>query len=60
MNKSFLTAMRKGREAFHAGQKRNDCPYRDVRTDHGAVTFSRGFMRAWLEGFDDAARKARA
>lgn len=47
---AFEGAERKGREAAEAGQPESACPYGDHRTWRGAVTFSRGFIRAWLKG----------
>jgi len=50
----FHTAKQKGREAAMAGLPRDTCPYLDHRTDRGTITWSRAFMRAWLEGYDQA------
>lgn len=47
----LLTAERKGWDAAQAGQPLTDCPYRDVRTRSGYVTFSRAYMKAWLKGW---------
>lgn len=44
----------KGVKAFHDGGSEADCPYKDRRTYHGATTFSRAFIKAWLAGFRDA------
>ena len=47
-------AEQKGRWAALAGKTEAACPYPDYRTFHGAVTWSRGFRRAWLRGFHKA------
>jgi len=47
----FEPARRKGREAFLAGRREEDCPYRDRRKEDGRLTFSRAWRLAWLEGF---------
>jgi len=44
-------AYRKGAQAFKDGLKERNCPYEDHRTYHGAVTFSRAFIKAWLTGY---------
>ena len=46
-------AVRKGREAFLAGQSESSCPYQDKRGgqhDH-IITWSRSFISAWLHGY---------
>ena len=48
------TAKRKGLEAYLSGKTEDDCPYADVRTAKGQVTWSRAYMRAWLAGFREA------
>lgn len=53
MNKNLEGAKRKGREAKKRGLSRDDCPYRDKRTVRGHITYSRAFIRAWLEGYDE-------
>jgi hypothetical protein len=41
----------------YGGGLRPKCPYRDLRSPSGRITFSRGFIRAfdrgWLEGRKD-------
>lgn len=49
--KALDTARAKGIDAAMSGKSESDCPYRDKRTYRGRVTFSRAFMKAWLEGF---------
>ena len=51
---------KKGRQAFKDGLDRSACPYSDTRTHHGSVTFSRAFIRAWLRGWNAAAKKEEA
>ena len=53
MNKALEGAKRKGREAREAGLPESACPYGDKRGGrHGhMITFSRAFIRAWLEGY---------
>jgi ribosome modulation factor len=48
-------AFKKGYFAAQSGDERNTCPYHDWRTDNGreSVTFSRSFIRAWLNGWDN-------
>ena len=47
----FYGAYRKG---FLAGLSGDDrCPYPDVRTWRGAVTWSRAYRRAWYDGHRD-------
>ena len=47
---SLDSAERKGRRAAREGKTEDACPYKDRRTDRGAVTWSRSFIRAWLKG----------
>lgn len=56
---AFDSAERKGHAAFFDGKKRTECPYRDYRTSRGCTTFARGFIRAWLRGWDKAKRVAK-
>ena len=51
MSKQLKTAERKGRNAARAGRTEEDCPYKDRRTERGAITWSRAFRRAWFKGF---------
>lgn len=52
-NLRLQTAYRKGWKAARDGRSEIHCPYGDNRTRHGAITWSRGYIRAWLEGFRD-------
>lgn len=52
-------AERKGREAFRAGKPRSACPYEDKRGHwHNMITWSRAFITAWNDGWDEAKREA--
>lgn len=53
---SLDTAKRKGQQAFLDGIPVSACPYRDKRTDRGAVTWSRAYRSAWLAGWHAASR----
>lgn len=53
-NPALNGAYRKGREAYIADVPRTRCPYPDHTTARGAVTFSRAFRHAWLDGWDRA------
>jgi ribosome modulation factor len=53
----FEQAEIKGRDAYLHGKSERDCPYEDKRTTRGCVTFSRGFVNAWLRGFREARRQ---
>jgi ribosome modulation factor len=57
-NKAFLSAREKGRDARRRGEPKSACPYRDKRGLSGHVTFSRAFLKAWLEGWEEAAEAA--
>jgi len=52
-NRALEGAKRKGAMACKTGFNRRSCPYEDHRTYRGAVTFSRAFIKAWLEGWDE-------
>lgn len=50
---AFDGAYRKGMIAFRAGEP-CESPYVDRRADwHNMITFSRGFIRAWEDGWND-------
>ena len=49
-NPAFEVAREKGRAAARSGKPEEACPYGDHRTHRGAVTFSRAYIRAWLDG----------
>lgn len=55
---TFAAAARKGREAARAGQDRDDCPYKDrkVAANKSGATFSRAWVRAWTQNYDDEKR----
>jgi ribosome modulation factor len=42
----------RGRQAFRDGVKKSACPYKDIRTRGGAVTWSRAYRKAWMEGWN--------
>ena len=53
-------AERKGREAFLTGKPRSACPYKDKRQDYrNIVTWSRAFITAWHDGYDEAEKRYR-
>lgn len=47
-----------GVDAAEKGLPESSCPYKDVRS-MGTVTFSRGFGRAWLDGYGQMSRLMR-
>lgn len=47
----LFTAQQNGCKAWDAGKSLDDCPYPDLRTDRGSVTWSRSFRRAWIKGW---------
>jgi hypothetical protein len=50
--KALDSARRKGAHAALLNMPRV-APYKDVRKVSGAVTWSRAFIRAWLQGYDE-------
>ena len=52
------SAWRKGFACALDGGSRSECPYEDRRNDLGHVTFSRAYIHAWNEGFDDGRKQA--
>jgi len=46
-----LSAFKRGWKAAHEGKSIDDCPYEDKRTKRGSVTFARGYINHWIEGF---------
>lgn len=57
---AYFGAFNKGRDARRIGKRLEDCPYYDHRTGRGSVTFSRGFIAAWRDGWqyqDDLMRE---
>jgi hypothetical protein len=55
-NQAFETVREKGRQARRDGFPETACPYEDHRTHGGSVTFARGFIRAWLDGWRELDR----
>lgn len=59
-NAAFRSAWWKGYHTGGAGLSSNTCPYEDIRTPQGHVTFSRAFIHAWHVGWqvgNDARRE---
>lgn len=52
-NRAMASAYRHGTYAKLRGEPRSSCPYTDKPNRIGP-TFSRAFMKAWLEGWDEA------
>lgn len=52
-NKALRTAYMKGYNAAKNGESKDVCPYDDLRTDRGTITFSRAFIQAWKDGWVD-------
>lgn len=50
-NPALRGAFMKGARAQEAGDPESACPYRDRRTSRGAITWSRSFIIAWLDGW---------
>jgi ribosome modulation factor len=48
-----------GARARQKGVPRAKCPYKDLRTTRGAVTFSRAFRTAWFNGWDKEDKRIR-
>lgn len=57
MTRTLGGAEMKGREAYAKGAGRLENPYKDRRTERGHVTWSRGFRKAWFEGWDYAEKR---
>ena len=53
-NRALDGAFNKGKKARTEGKPIAACPYPDRRTYHGNITFSRAFIRAWINGWKDA------
>ena len=51
-NPALRAAYCKGHGAALAGLSRGDCPYIDRRKSCGRITWSRGFIAAWRDGYD--------
>lgn len=56
MSRALDGAERKGAEARRAGRPRRANPYPDLRTNKGAITWSRAFRTAWDSGWTKADR----
>lgn len=48
---AYAGAWRKGAHAALDDKPESSCPYKDHRTYHGAVTWSRAFQRIWFAGY---------
>jgi ribosome modulation factor len=59
MSKSFESAKRKGFLAGLQGKSIDECPYEDLRAGkyNNVVTWSRGFIRAWIDGWENGKRR---
>ena len=57
-NPAMRGAYLKGAKAFTDGKSEADCPYEDKRKDCGRLTWSRAFIAAWWDGFEDAKKHA--
>lgn len=55
-NPALRGSYRKGMEAYFAGDAITECPYRNKRTPRGHLTWSRSFIYAWEDGWNDAKR----
>lgn len=53
-NPALQGAFRKGYAARMAGEPIEACPYVDRRKVSGRLTWSRGFIRAWQDGWNHA------
>jgi hypothetical protein len=60
MTKQLQTAYNKGRDAALKGEPIRACPYEDKRTHRGSVTFSRAYVRAWEDGWEQGHRELKA
>lgn len=49
----FFRAYKKGYRAAEKGKPRV-APYKDRKTHSGTITFSRAFIHAWENGYDNA------
>jgi ribosome modulation factor len=58
-NRAFLAAYNRGARDGKIGKTTHDCPYQDIRTDRGSVTFSRAFRGYWLAGWRDGFNERR-
>ena len=57
---AFAGAFRKGYQARKEGNGKKACPYPDYRRRyHNGQTFSRSFIKAWMDGWEKADREER-
>lgn len=54
--KPLNRARQKGRQACRDGVPLHACPYRDIRTPSGHVTWSRAFINEWIAGWQETDR----
>lgn len=52
-NRALRGAYKKGAAAAEAGQPIEACPYRDKRKPSGRLSWSRAFISAWHDGWND-------
>lgn len=57
MNRALAHANQRGFRAALAGDAVTACPYEDLRTGRGAVTYSRAFVNEWHRGWKLGAAK---
>jgi hypothetical protein len=57
-NRALRGAYRKGYESFGAGIEFQSCPYEDKRKPSGKLSWSRSFIRAWEDGWEEAKKQA--
>jgi len=53
-SRAFRGAYYKGLRARMDGEPKSACPYEDKRKPSGRLSWSRAFIRAWNDGWDDA------
>jgi hypothetical protein len=56
-NRAFRGAWTMGYVAAKMGRPQRLNPYTDHRTGHGAVTYARGFWRAWSRGWEQGSKE---
>lgn len=57
-NPAMRGAYMKGVKAHGEGKPIEACPYNDHRKPSGGLSWSRAFIRAWEDGWRDAAKEA--
>ncbi len=55
-NPALRGAYLKGVAAFAEGKAQDDCPYEDKRKPSGRLSWSRAFIGAWRDGYQDASQ----